>query len=580
MDNSTIDIQRILTILDTIHDYGDTGRVKSVIGKKLDTQEFNPAFIIDFLMLGYVHNDFRQIMGLWENKHYLREKDDCNNTKYFNSGKFKPIVTKLCEDFYFPTYAEKIIYRSPNPEDISKQILYTYLKDQNVIYEEKQINIQDYLQEGKFEPQEDWINYVNGKTCVRLTLGNTTQFTGLYNIEETNNQNTILYNYLKTFFNCNHLTYITDANKLNILNKVWYCVDGVNETHYRGTFTKYDSFKQNNTNMSGGMPPRERFSSARRNAPPPKNDRILPAKNIKPIEVAPPKVYNCVLKEFQDYSLDKSAGELLRINRLYYVHDEQKLKHEIEATNKIISRDIDLDQPNKPKTSNKDRRGLSLFLLLFNEINKKSLGYADFNKGDAKSKNLKEDINKIGYESLKTTYKVGLELIEESTSGYTLLKPTDFVLTLFDLKRSMDYLYVKASSTANKSDEAKTNNIKYVFVSSDRSAILYSLLLNNPCILTPPVTKDGDHNIILYNPLVDKKKNNGKPQNDNNAQARNSKKLQNDIPQIMPQNAQAQVERNRRTVRSFLKAAKIDDLDKDVTPVPKYFGTFNFSSGI
>jgi hypothetical protein len=56
-------IQTILSILDTIHDYGDTGRVKTVISKKDDNQEFNPAFIIDFLMLGYVHNHFRDLLN-------------------------------------------------------------------------------------------------------------------------------------------------------------------------------------------------------------------------------------------------------------------------------------------------------------------------------------------------------------------------------------------------------------------------------------------------------------------------------------------------------------------------------------
>ena len=132
--------------------------------------------------------------------------------------------------------------------------------------------------------------------------------------------------------------------------------------------------------------------------------------------------------------------------------------------------------------------------------------------------------------SLEDTYKITLKLKENkiplklkedksSSTDLVPLSPEEFILALFDFKRSMDYLYVKACQSANAS---ATPNHRFVFVSNDRSACLYSILLGNPTILTPPVvqTEDseygpcqrGSHYIVVYDP--ERPKTNG-----NNANA-------------------------------------------------------------
>ncbi len=103
------EIQQILSILDTIHDYGNTSRVKKVIEKKENIDEFNPAFIIDFLMLGYLHQYFRDIVGLSKSQHYLKQPRNCNVGEFVNSKSTNKIVNLICKEFYYPTYGDKII---------------------------------------------------------------------------------------------------------------------------------------------------------------------------------------------------------------------------------------------------------------------------------------------------------------------------------------------------------------------------------------------------------------------------------------------------------------------------------------
>ena len=58
------DIQLFVSLMDTIHDYGNMGRVKKEIEKSNTNQAFNPALIIDFLMLAYMHKNFRDILDI------------------------------------------------------------------------------------------------------------------------------------------------------------------------------------------------------------------------------------------------------------------------------------------------------------------------------------------------------------------------------------------------------------------------------------------------------------------------------------------------------------------------------------
>ena len=60
-------------------------------------------------------------------------------------------------------------------------------------------------------------------------------------------------------------------------------------------------------------------------------------------------------------------------------------------------------------------------------------------------------------------------------------QPTKFPKALYDLKRAMDYLPVKATKNANLT--FSQHDLIYFYVSSDRLAISYALLQGCPCIL-------------------------------------------------------------------------------------------------
>ncbi len=446
------EIQQILSILDTIHDYGNTSRVKKVIEKKENIDEFNPAFIIDFLMLGYLHQYFRDIVGLSKSQHYLKQPRNCNVGEFVNSKSTNKIVNLICKEFYYPTYGDKIIYRSPSPEETIKTILFEYLKEQNIIYSEK---------------NTDWDN-IKRSNCIKLKIGNKKEGTGIYSLENEDEQSELFYKKISYFYNQN-VAFVADANKLN--NK-WFCINNKNYTKYHGLFIDYDGFKQISEQKGGGN-----YNTNSDN-----NDDN--------------ELYDCFRKEFQNYGLTQENGELLKLINLNVLNNKLEFISITLNKNKYIKKDFKINLDNK--VDKNDPRGLSLFLLLFNEINKKTLGYLNFDKGDARSKNLEKDIKSIGYNALKSKYNIGLDLIEINNidNKAAILKPVDFILTLFDLKRSMDYLYVKATYEAN----LKNLQDKYIFVSSDSSAVHYALLLNTPCILTPNVESNGDHFIILYNP--------------------------------------------------------------------------------
>ncbi len=158
------------------------------------------------------------------------------------------------------------------------------------------------------------------------------------------------------------------------------------------------------------------------------------------------------------------------------------------------------------------KTGLPLFMLYINEINKKTLGYKSITKLSKKVKDELLDTTKnIALKAIQDAYKFTVKFTKTnnaSTSNILQFEPYEFVLALFDIKRSMDYLFVKACQIANKN----TENTKYVFVSNDRSAICYSILMGNPSILTPKVAttengdtteeicKRGEQYFILYDP--------------------------------------------------------------------------------
>ena len=475
------DIQLFLTLMDTVHDYGNTNRVKTVLNKQgkqndannvndadaepdpflsTDNMSFNPAFLIDFLMLGYIHPFFKGILGLDEQQHYLKRKSNCRDpTK--NYVKNDDLTKTICEKFYFPTYAERVVFRSIKPEDITKAIVFEYMQTQRNISYDESSNVA--WKDKKTIPRQSCCTLLLGKKAtVKSGKGS-----GIYETSDTDVQGLAVYDVVKRFFGATGISYVTDANKIN---NEWFCVNGKPHTYYQGKFMNYDSCKQGTKTQTGGN----------------SNDEL---------DFGDEHKTSCFKSEFQEYELSKKNGELLFIDKLFVQKDIMgiyEVVHDIgKHRNNLIDTKDTQDNSNTNHKS-KDPTGLSLFLLIFNEINKKTLGFKNLNKQTIRD--LKEKINDVGLQSLKETYKITLTDVDEEDNDYVKLSPEDFVLALIDLKRSMDYLYVKAACEANKKRDGTT----YVFVSSDRSAICYALFLGTPCIHTGLIK--GVYSMTMYNP--------------------------------------------------------------------------------
>jgi hypothetical protein len=480
------DFQLFLTLMDTCHDYGNTARADKVLSKILDesntTEEtnatnvnntsnsnstskkaFNPAFLIDFLMLGYTHKYFRKILGLEEYQHYISKKSDCTSLTKYNESKTyiknDDISKKICQKFYYPTYAERVIFRSVKPEVLTKAILLDYLATQrNMSYIDDETVFDLRSQMTKPIPKTKTLTLVLGQKSKFKGKNKKINSNGLSGIftHDSTQQPEIFHSILSEYFE-GHVVYVTDANKID---NEWICFHAPQSTYYEGKFVEYDSFKQNITQGTQHIDGFDFDDST-----------------------------SCSKTEFQQYSLSRQNGELLVLDTLGVRENnyEFELIQEVNNIQYIIS-------TNQGDSKN-DPRGLTLFLLLFNEINKKTLGFKVLNKST--KIDLKKKIESVGLAALRRTYKITLDIDDDSTGNYTKLPPEQFILALFDLKRSMDYLYVKACAEANKKEK---DGRRFVFVSSDRSAICYSLMLDNPCILTPPVSSSGLQKVLLYNP--------------------------------------------------------------------------------
>jgi hypothetical protein len=121
---------------------------------------------------------------------------------------------------------------------------------------------------------------------------------------------------------------------------------------------------------------------------------------------------------------------------------------------------------------------------------------------------------------------------------YDILTPREFCLSLLDFKRSMDYLQVKACKASNDENERISNpdeKINHVFVSLDRTAILFGLLNNCTCIKTSheeiKKSKKNDTilNILNYNrTYIPNQNNNLNPNQNNNLNSKQNNNLNPD----------------------------------------------------
>jgi hypothetical protein len=95
-----------------------------------------------------------------------------------------------------------------------------------------------------------------------------------------------------------------------------------------------------------------------------------------------------------------------------------------------------------------------------------------------------QDIENLSLKTIDAVFNIRCdeyqEIYEQNNDTYLVLNKPDYIYSLYDLKRGMDYLPVKATVNANK--KFSRDDVMYFYVSSDRLAILFALLQGCPCI--------------------------------------------------------------------------------------------------
>jgi hypothetical protein len=439
---------------------------------------YNPSNLIELLMLTFIHDGFRESLGLKEKQRYISNRSNCSNINFIKSNSSTNEVNssaqKFCEDIYSETYPDNSLYKPVGKiEEKMEEVVYDFLKTDEIY--NKDITTWNEIKGS---------NYGSNIKYIKIELGNKKDKTGIFGIS-TENQIMEFQKIVNKFFKTD-VYYVYDSNGLS---NEW-----MESKRYKGKFVDYDSCNQDS----------EKNKKKLQNVIPVNNDE-LEYNVVNAFGGALVSSYN---KEFQQYKLSKKHNELLFIDEISIIKDNN-----IFEVYRVIDNDykkIDTDERSK---------GLPLFLKLFNEINRKTLGYKVINgQTTLIKKQLISGINNVGLIEFKKMYRITLGEADNDKS-YTRLNRDEFVKALFDLKRSMDYFYVKATLTANMREKLEANkdsnskyrvnsnnaNIlknpqerKFAFVSRDLSAILYSLFLNNPTIRT--TTSGGTLYMELFNP--------------------------------------------------------------------------------
>jgi hypothetical protein len=390
-------LQIFLTLMDTIHDFGDDGRnkeenCKDVIKKKvLESliKYFTEACFNEMSILGKQNYEFKIVKDLYESIYY--------------------------DEMKIPTdYQSKV-----------REIVFDVLK---VFYNIK-------------------VEVVNQSQTNNIELYQTTR------------------NLLKTEF----IKYILDKNRAN--NKLFcveakeivrICQNDIDElsplvkTLLVGKFTEYDNqtlFKHNFKHKN--------ISSYFNNSSKISNDYYETYGN------------NCVHGVNNvDYNISKEDNELLLFDKLGV--RKNIIYHVIKSEEYLIDlQELKSDSP----------KGLTLFLKAFIAKERKDVDYLD----------------KLVLKTLASAFKISCSHFDNQivrTKKTAKLNPNEFICALYDLKRAMDYLQVKACAVFNKNNVF--DNTKVVFVSSDRLSFLYAITNECPSILTKQCDDSNDVKMELY----------------------------------------------------------------------------------
>ena len=257
-----------------------------------------------------------------------------------------------------------------------------------------------------------------------------------------------LYTELRSKFNNNRIVYILDHNSFGedafiVSNEFIKSYDNPSKSYhektqniiFKGLCYNYDrmiAYKSKMKNVLSYFKPKQQASTSA-------NSIIILNNN-----------------DYFSYKLLKTHNELILLDEIGVDIENNKSILYIRHNN--ITKTISLEY-----LSNES--GLTLFMKIV---------------ADIMNINIISDTNLIKKDIMKIITDVFNITVDRSLDRNIILTKEDFIYAIYDLKRSMDYLQVKAAISGNKN----IDNTTFIFVSNDRLSIMYSIINNNPCIHT------------------------------------------------------------------------------------------------
>lgn len=304
---------------------------------------------------------------------------------------------------------------------------------------------------------------------IDVTMSILTEFYEITITKESVTNKTDLYQFLRNLYETVFIKYVLDKNRQD--NDI-FCLEPSEvqrlvqtevsheylKSVFRGKFTEYD----NQWNKFSGRQP---LNALVRNIS--SYFTFQSGGDLNP---------SCVLDgDVFDYQLTKEDNELFLFDRLGVRRNGNAyaIYHVINNRESII--DVGKYPPNSAK-------GLTLFARSVDAVLQGGTSITLQNIEQVSLKTIAK-VFKLSCNVFKTPSDIVLSTVQ--------LSQEYFIHALYDLKRAMDYLAVKACAMGNS--RKAFSNTKLVYVSQDRFAILYALVMNCPSILT-----DSDDSLIVY----------------------------------------------------------------------------------
>ena len=422
--------QLFLSVMDTLHDF--TGaRIKSIEGGKMIHQ------MIEDMILRLLRPEIDDI------KAYLRTKPEMEELYGFLDMLHKE------RDYY----GVGNLIPPENVEASTKHMMFKYMlldKSYKPIYSPKRdmgTKEANNVWKNREKMYHDYHCYMTD--VIQINIGDKTENTGIFSLENVPSQAKHLHDYLKLVYNAGRIVYVPDANALG---KEMLCIEDAGyPTVYKGIFDQYDF---SNTTVLGGAPKKKPLQSSTNTT--------------------------CIQQEFQEYALYSNQNELFALPTMHVHFDLSNHKYILQ--HKHI---IDL------RLQKKQNVGVLFFVKCLLKL-RAYLGNLRYMTPDEK-RELEAELQSEAFDIILRMYSVKLTKDDMKDKD----KVREYLLSLFDLKRSGDYLAVKACAEANKNAPEGT---RYVFVSNDQLAILYALMQNIPCIQTTLMGRKKDKLFLtIYN---------------------------------------------------------------------------------